>query len=1347
MQKTASIFLAFILSITIYAQPLAIKHLEVKNGLSNNYIVDIAQDQPGCIWIATESGLNKFDGRHFTAYTSKNSDLISNELNALLFDKEENTLWIGTQRDGISLFNSASQTFTNLTIKEGLLTNDVTNLSKATDGGIWITHYHVGIEYYDKTTKKLTRYRDKNIEGMKSLNWCSVDDGKGNLYVGHAFDGVSIVDIENKTARNLKHEPGNPYSLPGNTVRAICIDKFKNIWLGTDQGLSLFNPKKDEFITFKHDPANPHSLGSNSILSITEMNDGTLWIGTDMSGVSILDLNNLTLRDPQLIDFKNITSTESRNDLSSVSVKCIFQDSFENVWIGNSRKGIDFISRIQPKFHVIPYAVNANGEVSDKQIWSMYVDTNNQVWIGGDRELALYKTDKLITIFDINRYLSGLHRYIKVVKSDNKGKLWLGIYPKGILKLNPISHQIEQAQTNILDNANIHDFFEDKEGKMWISTELGLYSYHNGKYIYEEKITNSLEDKTIYSFIRDQQGKIWIGTFGKGLHVFDKEGNLITIFSTENGFCSNAVNHLYMDHKGDIWAATRNGLVHFKNDEKPAHYILYNEEQGIENSHILAIREDVEDNIWVSTNAGISLLHKEKKKFDNFNHDDGIPSGDFINGSAYSDTDGNLFFASINGACFFNPGDLKAKHQISPVQIISSHFFSKKIENLSEELLIPSNGKGLNLPYDRNSLRIIFGITDYAYSGQMEYMYMLDGLDKMWYNIQDENQITFRNIPPGQYTFRIKARLKNQEWDESGMASLSIHIHPPIWLTWYAKLLYILSLCAIGYYVIRSYKKKLQLKASLELERKNSHNKQELNDERLRFYTNVTHELRTPLTLILGPLEDVLYDENLPEYFRKKISVIYGSSLRLLNLINQILEFRKTETQNRQLTVAKGNLANLVTEIGLRYKELNQNGKVMLHTYIETAETVLYFDADMINTILNNLLSNALKYTLQGEIRLLMRSVSISDKKYTEIEVSDTGYGIDSTALPYIFDRYYQAKGKHQASGTGIGLALVKSLVELHEGELHVSSMVGKGTSFVFRLLTENTYPKALHAESKNTYPDDISFSDSEENTYETSCMVLVIEDNAEIQQYIASSLSDDYKVITAVDGKEGLELAQQHIPDIIISDIMMPQMNGIEFCTVIKRDIRTSHIPVILLTAKDSIQDREEGYKSGADSYLTKPFSARLLRSRMVNLLESRKKFALQIVSHATNSNETGFDISLPELDMNKLDKDFLTKLTAIIEENLDLEKLDVIFLREKMYMSGSSFYRKVKGLTGLSPNEFIRKIRIRKAALLLLSGKHNVSEVSYLAGFNDVAYFRQCFKGEYGVTPTEFVRKKCKQ
>ena len=926
-----------------------------------------------------------------------------------------------------------------------------------------------------------------------------------------------------------------------------------------------------------------------------------------------------------------------------------------------------------------------------------------------------------------------------MIYQDKQERLWLGTYKNGILLYTPKDGRITRIGDKGSEFLDICSFSEDINGKIWIGTQTGIYSYFNNQLSYEKELNAQLPDIMVHGIIRDKNGKLWVGTFGKGVVVFDEDDKKLYNFTTDHSFPSNAVNYMMEDSRKRILVATREGIIIFKDVSQPNIFVSFGAKEGLENTQVRAIQEDHDGYIWISTNGGISRLDEKNKRFYNYNYHDGIPMGDFMDGSTCITPDGTLFFGSQNGACYFNPRELSSPREVSPVTITQFFIYNKQTESRDTRLPVPISNRIVELPYNQNTFNISFNVLDYTQSSQVEFSYMLEGLENAWYSTQGDNQVTFRNIPHGNYVFKVKTRFRNQEWNENA-AQLTVVIAPPLWLTWYAKLGYVILFIFALYALLRFYKRKLDLESSLEVERKQNLNKQELNEERLRFYTNITHELRTPLTLILGPLEDLLSDATLSPKHANKISIIHDSATRLLNLINRILEFRKTETQNRKLSVAKGDLGQLVQEVGLRYKELNPNNKVNYHIHIETEDTEIFYDADMITIILDNLMSNAAKYTSEGDITLSLRSVEENQIKYTEISVSDTGHGIDAEALPHIFDRYYQAKSKYQASGSGIGLALVKGLSELHEGILKVESTVDTGTTFTLRLLTENTYPNAIHAQhDMEKKPMDAEETTITDTPTENHPIVLVVEDNTDIREYIRSSFTDIYEVITAKDGKEGWELAQARIPNIIVSDIMMPVMDGIELCKRIKEDMHTSHIPVILLTAKDSLQDKEEGYASGADSYLTKPFSAKLLHSRINNLLETRKKIASLLALADIQPKQESAVSSL-----NKLDNEFLQKITQIIEENLEMEKMDIAFIADKMCMSHSTLYRKIKGLTDMSANEFIRKVKMHKGVELLMSGQYTISEIAYMIGFSSVAYFRQCFKDEYGMSPSDYVKQK---
>ena len=798
-----------------------------------------------------------------------------------------------------------------------------------------------------------------------------------------------------------------------------------------------------------------------------------------------------------------------------------------------------------------------------------------------------------------------------------------------------------------------------------------------------------------------------------------------------------------------MWIGTGEGLVCFLSTDE-LNYMTYQRKDGLINTNICAIAEDKKGNIWFSNNKGISCYVTSKDCFYNYGHSDDVPAGSFSSSCVTQNKNGWIYFGSINGVCCFNP-DITMNEQPAPAAVITEMKILGRLSNLENNDMIINLSKGQNveLSHAQNSFGLTFNVQNYSLVNQVEYVYMLKGLENSWYTVNENNSVTFRNIPPGKYEFLIKARVHNQEWPEEA-TSLTIRVNPPLWLTWWAKLIYILASISIIYLILHAYKKKLDLESLYTLEKKNHEQEQELNQERLRFYTNITHELRTPLTLILGPLEDMQKETSLPAKQAQKLSVIHQSALRVLNLMNQILEFRKTETQNKKLCVSKGNIAPLIYEIGLKYKELNQKTKIDFQIQIEKEEMLLFFDKEIITIVLDNLISNAIKYTEQGRVTLSLYQTMRNEVAYTEIKVSDTGYGISAEALPHIFDRYYQESGKHQASGTGIGLALVKNLVTLHEGEIRAESMQNEGSTFYISLLTDNIYPNALHADSTEPIQEDTNQEASLEYPQETTLdtgkpILLIVEDNEEIQKYIAESFANSFEVLTAYNGEEGKQQALSRIPDIVVSDIMMPVMDGITLCRQLKEDVRTSHIPFILLTAKDSLQDKEEGYEVGADSYLTKPFSASLLRSRINNLLESRKKLIAQFQTQSVLGNQADLKekrIVIAEA-LSKLDNEFIEKITLLIEENLSSEKIDITYLSDKMCMSGSTLYRKMKALTGLSTNEYIRKVKMQNAERLLLEGKFNISEIAYKVGMNSTGYFRQCFKEEFGVSPSDYLKQ----
>lgn len=1345
MKKIQFAILLCLFTLALSAQSYTINQLGIKEGLSNNHVVSIAQDKRGFLWFATEEGLNKFDGIRFIPYykeeSGKRQSITGNELNCLLDDPVDSILWIGTQRSGVNAYNYANDTFTTYKhdekIPESLITDDITKIVAAADGNLWICTYWEGIDYFDKQTGKFAHYNTETIPGFASNHiWCVADGGNGLLYIGHVHNGFSVLSIKDKKAKNFVHNPQDTNSLPGNEVTCVYKDKNSNIWVGTDKGLALYNPETENFIRFND---NTNHI-SHRIYDIRQLDDNKLWIAMEFGGIAILDLSQRLFHASTQTPFHFIKEGDDEYGLSNSSVRCIYQDSFNNVWAGSWGGGINFIRHEPPLFNIYRYSPfpSTGNSLTNKIASSVCIDKAGNLWIGTDGGgINVFNNGKRTAVYNSeNGSLSG--NTVQAAFCDSKGGLWFGLFYGGIVYYNPHTKNFRQILPKDKAHSDVRSFFEDNQGNIYAGTSEGIYLIGLDK---QSIIAHyNLENNLVRYVLKDSKGQIWVGFFGGGLGLYDSQFKNIKLFNVKSKFPSNTINALYEDSKKRLWVATGEGLVCFPSPTDQ-NYKVYQRESGLANTHIHAIGEDKAGNIWVSTNKGISCLVHTKETFLNYDHHDHLPMGSFNRGCFAHGQDGNFYFGSINGLCYFNPEHVLQERKSPPAFITNIEIADPLSSPGNNQNTIVLNGhKSVELKYTQNSFSITFNIQNYAQANQVEYAYMLKGLEDAWYTLTDPNNVTFRNLPPGTYLLQVKTRMRNQEWSEE-ITSLSIRIIPPLWLTWWAKLVYVLLFITILFYILYVYKKRLAVETRYNLEKKSHEQEQELNNERLRFYTNITHELRTPLTLIIGPLEDILKNNSLPAKDAQKISVIHQSALRLLNLINQILEFRKTETQNKKLCVSRDNIATLIHEIGLQYKELNRKANVNIRLEIENENVLMYFDKEIIQMVLDNLISNALKYTEKGNIVIGLRQTQRAEVNYLNIWVSDTGYGIRPEALPHIFDRYYQEGGKHQASGTGIGLALAKNLVTLHEGEISVESTLYAGSTFCISLLTDNTYPNALHADSLEQEGEDaqqVMMTEETEIPDNEKPILLVVEDNSDICDYIAESFSDSFEVKTATNGQQGKEIALKVIPDIIVSDIMMPVMNGNEMCRALKQDVRTSHIPIILLTAKDSLKDKEEGYQVGADSYLTKPFSASLLRSRIDNLLQSRRNLAKHFNTNAAiNEKSTAITESL-----TKLDNEFIQKIDLLIKERLSSDKIDISYLSDRMCMSSSTLYRKMKALTGLSTNEYVRKVRMKYAEQFLLEGKYNISEIAFKVGINNLFYFRQCFKEEYGSIPSEYIK-----
>ncbi|MCR4603829.1 MAG: response regulator [Prevotella sp.] len=1300
-------------------------------GLSNDFVTNMAIDAQGYVWVGTEAGVNKIAGNTCQPVALQ-QQLSERLISALYWHQPSGNMLIGTEL-GLNVYDTRTGNMRLMDVDDGLVASSINDITAA-NGGVWLVYGNGNIQFLDDKT--LT---PKTLElQQQSGNRCAMDDGKGNLYIGHSKNGMTIVRLADGSTDNYQQLKDDNRSLPGNNVRCIYQDSRHRVWVGTDAGLALFHPETGLFTRVK----NRDNDYEDNVYDIRQMGADRLWVATDIGGVKIVDLAALATHTADVATdadgYLYYDSVKVR--LSSLNPRTLTEDEFGNIWVGNHSTGVDFISNDKSIFSLLDYTDQENHY---PPVYVITKDTEQRLWMASQDELVLWQKGRVAGRWAGLKWIGREYVSPRCLMVDKSGMVWMGIDDQGVYRFDRQTATFTHIPLSP-EGSDIHSFAQDGNGRIWIGGEFGVYLYESGKATLQESLSSEIHAPAT-CILQTAPQRLFLSTLGDGVYSFDMHHGSCRRLGIEDGLPSNKINHTVRSQEGGLWLATDGGLAFLSDPVGLTGLHVYGKDDGLIDSHILAVQLDGDGNVWMSTYSGISCFVPQTGKCYNYNYQDTHQRGAFINGAAVTDDEGTIYFGSVAGVCHFNPQQMSHDMPLSDVQIISCEAYNPVGTNTEILQLKPDDKGRVYATYRNNTLRLIFTVRNFAQTKQVDYSYKMKGMDDKWYDIGDDYDVVFRGLDPGHYTFILRAKMRNQDWTQANTTQLEILIAPPFWQTWWAYVVYALLMAAVVGYALHSYKRKLKLRNALELERRQSQQKQELNEERLRFFTNITHELRTPLTLILGPLDDLMDDKQLPPQSHRRVAMIVKSAERLRSLINEILEFRKTETQNRRLTVARGDIGLFVREICLNYKELYRNPKVQFSYDIADNLPLVWFDSEIITTILNNLLSNAIKYTEQGSITT---RVETDGQRRLCITVTDTGYGISAASLPHIFDRYYQAKDEHQASGTGIGLALVKSLAELHEGLISVDSHEGQGSRFTLSLFIDNTYPNALHKEDvadqkkddsheTTVLPDD----DSSEMADELRPLLLVVEDNADIRQYIADSFGDDFKILQANNGEEGVMMAKEQIPDVIVSDIMMPRLNGIQLTRQLKDDIRTSHIPIILLTAKNTDEDKEEGYDSGADSYLTKPFTAKLLASRIQNLLTARRRMAEYITRNPDTQEETAQPVARPQL--GRLDREFLDKLNDIIRENIMTQDIDLPFVTDKMAMSHSTFYRKVKALTGMTAKEYIRKFRLQHCYHLLESGDYNVNQAAMMTGFNQMAHFRETFKKEFGILPSEVIRK----
>ncbi|AUP77902.1 hybrid sensor histidine kinase/response regulator transcription factor [Flavivirga eckloniae] len=1343
--------------------------VNIKEGISKVGIYSITQDNYGFIWIGTNgSGLYKFDGIDYTSYKFKHEDSTSISSN-LIFSSylgKNNDLWVGTE-EGLNLYDRDLDRFKKIELNEANIS--VLSINEDNNGNLYIGS-GFGLFKFNLKTRKAVKIPNKDAV-TPGINSIQINDD-GVVFLGTSIglrqiDTISNQIVKPKTVQGISDAD---FDAP---IQYMLIDTENNIWAGTyGNGVYKYKLQNKDIVGFSQFP-----ISSKRILSLVELPDNSFLAGSENDG--LFHMNS----DGSLIKTYLHNKTDE-NSIRSNSIWSLFMDSNERIWMGYYNNGIAISDKLFDKFNNIESLSSNSNSLQTGSVTGIVKDDKYKLWIsmdGGGIDVFDVKTSKMDHInLSNNKLYSGLTSdYIQTIFIDSRQNIWAGSWDNGIYILKKgektfTNINVKNSNGKLLSNA-ILSIDEDNDGIIWIGAFYnGLYSFnlatnelknYNSKQFVDHGITTSDVRKVLV----DSDETIWLGTTA-GLFKIDKVSGdelSITPFSKRmseaynNLKSSNHILSLYQSSNNYIWIGTRGaGLCRY--DKKKDVFKWYNKFSGLNEENIAGIIEDQDGHIWVSGNSGISKLNIATNAVTNYTTNDGLLSDDFNFNATLKDDDGILYFGNYKGIDYFNPKDLIVNSSVPSLYLTGLKIFNKEVVPNKEDsplFKVISETNSLEFNHKESVFTIEYTGINYTRPEKNQYAYYLEGLEESWNYVGNKRSATYTNLDYGDYTFKLKAANNDGIWNETPL-TLKITILPPWWKTKIAVVCYIVLFFLALFLLNILTQARVKEKEMIRNERIQRVQEDKLSEKKIQFFTNISHEFRTPLTLIINPLQDVLKDAtlNLPFSVKERLNIVYKNTERLYRLINELMDFRKLELNKVNIKVEKFNLVDFSKEMVSYFKEEAYNRNICLTIDADVPNLPVWADESMLEKIIFNLLSNAFKVTPDGgaisieilsteePIRLpLVDEVNLS--KAIEIRISDTGPGLEKDQLDKIFQRFYQVDriNKTYYGGTGIGLEVVQNFVSLHKGEIEVESSLGQGTSFRVLLpegkkhfndkefLSASVVKPSGQKKFVLNIDEDDTVSKDEQEAISKSKTLLIVEDSAELRNYLKRELKNSYKILVANNGVEGLRLAEKASPDIIITDVIMPEMNGFEFCNAIKSDIKTSHIPLLMLTAKTRIEDRIEGVGFGADAYMVKPFDMRLLKLRLVQLIKSRQSIFDKYFGDVSGKEESESASSIA------IDKEFIQKVLKYVNDNMSDTELSVELLASQVSLSRSRLYRKIKGLTGQTVTEFIRKVRLQRAKQILEKGNSNISEVCYKVGFSSPSYFTKCFKAHFGILPTD--------
>ncbi|MCH7411308.1 response regulator [Belliella sp. DSM 111904] len=1290
------------------------KHFQVEQGLSHNTVMASVQDKDGFIWFGTKDGLNRFDGYRFKVFrqnSTTNQSLKSNFITSLYSGK--NHLWVGTDK-GLFRYNKEQESFDHIEVSSNFYIREI---KEDINENLW---YIAGNTLYkiDQTNQHVRIYDPSDTFLASSICmdnqgsvWASSNSGMINRYDpdSDTFVGVSLFDDQVQVGNKV--------------IEKLHYIDFTKILVGTQSdGIKLFNPISGTYTNMVSKGINDSELFVRDFLKI---NDRQFWVATE-SGVFIIDIESK--------DFTNLK--KNYNDpysLSDNAVYTLLKDQEGGIWAGTYFGGLNYLPKQYTPFERF-FPKSDENSISGNAVREIVKDKRGKLWIGTE-DAGLNRYDPTNGTF-INYMLSNdpdvlTHNNIHGLLIDGE-KLWVGTFFQGLYVIDIVTGKIikkyaSNQKNGKLENDFIYAISMLKTGQIVITTNAGIFGYNKERDTFES-LEGFQKDLHYTSVFEDSKGNIWAGTYTDGLYVFDITNKQLSSFKKNSKeskhISSDAIHSIFEDQNNQIWITTASGLNKInQNDDS---ITIYTTADGLPSNVCYQIEQDEDKMLWISTSKGLVRFNPESGDIQTYTKDHGILSDQFNYRSSFMDKDGTMYFGSVKGLIKFNYRNFLKNEYLPPVFITGLQIGNDEVDideetsPLRRSIIFTDK---VALKHNQSSFSLDVAALSFTAPEIVQYAYKLEGFDNEWIFHKTNRKISFTKVPPGKYTFLLKSSNSNGVWSDS-IKRLEIHISPPFWATYWAYLIYFFAICSLIAFIIislynRSLHKNRERMVILEREKE-----KEIYNAKIKFFTNVAHEIRTPLTLIKGPLEKLQKQIHASPSEQNLLLIMEKNTSRLLELVNQLMDFRKTESKEFSLNFVKVNLVDLLEDLIYRFSPIAEQKKLTIKLEVDHKPAYAYIDREAMTKVFSNLLNNALKFS-DKLVEICISS--IPEDKSLAIYFKNDGSLINDADREKIFTPFYRAAASENVPGTGIGLPLATSLVELHSGTIQLEKNANLNI-FKIQIPIEQQLIFDFEIEH-DVLPEDGS---QNEVISKTETAILIVEDNLELLDFLSQELKPYYAVYTANNGNKALDILEEKPIQLIVSDIMMPGMDGISLCQAIKSNLNHSHIPILILTAKSTLQSKIEGLESGADAYIEKPFAVEHLIAQVSNLLKNKVK----VKEYYTNSPIA----HLKTIAHSKADEEFLEKLNAIIYGNLTNPNLNVDLLADNFNMSRPTLYRKIKAISDLTPNELINLARLKKAAELLSSSDYKIYEVADLVGYNSQNSFTRNFHKQFGMTPTEY-------